>query len=360
MERSATIDKAQHSARLSLSQLSISSVDERARMIKPEEKSGKRKNCYFSRESGLATKSKLLFVGQLVLVHLLALSTCNGFFVVTYQQDFSRHIMPRSKDSPAIEGTMEDSENTSQSEAAVEFAKLIGLLKVTPRTGWVRRGVPKWESVADHSWRVAILSLLLPSDFDITKCIAMGVLHDVAESLTGDICPEDNVSKEDKGRMEAEAVEKIALLLGQASGQTENDSIQVSAQQQLMSILHEYEKRESKEAIGVKDLDLLEMIIQAGEYEECFSMDLSDFFDGTPVSRFRTPVIQNIAQEVHDQRKARREAKLQDKEKDTNGDYISESDAVFVAEFSKASNMSNEDVEQVVKAMRSWERKDNK
>jgi putative hydrolase of HD superfamily len=352
------------------------------RMIKSEGKSGRRKEYYFPIESSLVTNSKSLFVGQLLLVvHLLlALNACNGFSTGLHHSCFPLHVMTQSKDSSSMgdklastrsndndsneqtEGAVNTkrcrSENKSQAESAVEFARLIGRLKVTPRTGWVRRGVPKWESVADHSWRVAALSLLLPNDYDLKKCIAMGVLHDVAESLTGDICPDDNVSKEDKAKMEAEATEKIALLLGQASGQTDDDSNQNSTQQQLMSLLHEYETRESKEAIGVKDLDLLDMIIQATEYEERFGLDLTDFYDSTPASLFRTPVLKSVAQEVHDQRKARIEA-LQETKKDKSDECISESDAAFVAKFSEASDISSEVVKQVVKAMRVWEKKNN-
>jgi hypothetical protein len=36
--------------------------------------------------------------------------------------------------------------------AALEFCRLIGRLKITPRTGWVRRQVPGYESVADHRY----------------------------------------------------------------------------------------------------------------------------------------------------------------------------------------------------------------
>jgi hypothetical protein len=36
--------------------------------------------------------------------------------------------------------------------AALEFCRLIGRLKITPRTGWVRREVPGYESVADHRY----------------------------------------------------------------------------------------------------------------------------------------------------------------------------------------------------------------
>lgn len=242
-----------------------------------------------------------------------------------------------------------------QAKAAVEFARVLGRLKVTPRTGWVRRGVPKWESVADHSWRVAALSLLLPKDFDLTKCIAMGVLHDVAETMTGDICPEDNVSKEEKARMEAEAMEKIASILQRVDRDGRNDDSAESNAEKLMSLLHEYERRESKEAIGVKDLDLLDMILQANEYEERFGLDLSEFFGGTPVARFRTPSLKSVAQEVHDQRSSRLDTQGEAHSKQ-RGDCISESDASFVAEFSKASQLSSEQVEQVVKALRCWDR----
>lgn len=256
----------------------------------------------------------------------------------------------QKQDQPDGKRAIKD--NDSQKAAAVEFARLVGRLKVTPRTGWVRRGVPKYESVADHSWSVAALCLLLPNNFDVTKCIAMGVLHDFAESITGDICPGDNISKEEKVRMEAKATEQIASLLSQACGETDGNSSQSSVQQ-LMALFHEYEKRESKEAVAVKDLDLLDMIVQASEYEELFGLDLGEFFVGTPVSRFRTPELQNIAQEVHNQRETRIQTLVDKKQRDC----LSMSDAAFVAEFSNAAGVLSEEVEQVVKALRSWEEK---
>lgn len=288
---------------------------------------------------------------------LLSLNICSCFLTNQY----SIGTMSQSKHSTTFERSADEHDNTatqpSEAASSVDFARLLGRLKTTPRTGWVRRGVPKWESVADHSWRVAALSLLLPQDFNLQKCIAMGVLHDVAETLTGDICPEDQVSKQEKARMETEAVEKVASLLGQcsSSGEEGGDYSKGTCEQQMLSLLHEYETRESKEAIGVKDLDLLDMIIQADEYEERFDMDLGEFFDGTPVSRFRTPAIQSIAQEVHNQRANRIKAR-QEEETRNSGNCITESDAAFVAEFSKASSMSSEQVEQVVKAMRAWDK----
>ena len=85
--------------------------------------------------------------------------------------------------------------------------------------------MPRYESVADHSWRVAVLSLLLLNNdddttdttIDIGKCMQLAVVHDLAECLVGDIAPGDNISKQDKQRMETEAMEKIASKLRQAT-----------------------------------------------------------------------------------------------------------------------------------------------
>jgi putative hydrolase of HD superfamily len=236
--------------------------------------------------------------------------------------------------------------------AAVDFCHLVGGLKTTPRTGWVRRQVPKYESVADHSWRVALLSFLLPpQEFELAKCLGMGIIHDLAESVVGDICPADNMSKEDKQRMESEAMQKIAAALARAN--TNNAPRADSAVKRLMDLFHEYEKRESREAIAVKDLDLLDMILQADEYERKFGIDLGEFFDGTPVSRFQTACLKPIANEVHERRTMR--LKETSNEKMNGSSTLSKRDAAFVEEHAKASTLSSLDIENVVRALRSFE-----
>ena len=39
-----------------------------------------------------------------------------------------------------------------------------------------------------------------------TSCMKMGLIHDLAESIVGDITPVDNVSEEDKHTMEHVAI----------------------------------------------------------------------------------------------------------------------------------------------------------
>ena len=64
-------------------------------------------------------------------------------------------------------------------------------LKTTPRTGWAQRGVLSPESVSAHSHGVALTALLLceliDQDLDRGKVLAMAILHDLPESVTGDL-----------------------------------------------------------------------------------------------------------------------------------------------------------------------------
>jgi putative hydrolase of HD superfamily len=253
---------------------------------------------------------------------------------------------------PLKEKDADGASQPAKAEAAVDFARLIGRLKTTPRTGWVRRGVPRYESVADHSWRVAALAFLLKGDVDVAKCLSLAVVHDMAEAVVGDIAPDDHVSKEDKQKREQEAMETIVATLQKATTGSTGAANESASVKQLHDLFHEYEQRESAEAIAVKDLDLLDMIVQADEYEEAFGMDLEDFFVGTPPSRFCTPDLQTVAEAVHQRRRRRREIT---KEEDSTMAGLSLKDTAFVKEYARASKLGSSDIEQVVKALREWD-----
>ena len=86
----------------------------------------------------------------------------------------------------------------------LEVMHLVEQLKLQKRTGWVRNDVKSPESIADHMYRMAILSLLSEEDqeLDIGKCVQMAVVHDLAEASVGDITPFDGVTKEAKQKLE--------------------------------------------------------------------------------------------------------------------------------------------------------------
>jgi len=121
-------------------------------------------------------------------------------------------------------------------EYSIKFARICGKLKSTRRTGWVYSNVPEPESVADHSWRVAAMCLLLreqgnhgrdKNTFNISKAIEMAIVHDLAESIVGDIAPADNVTSEEKYKLEHDAITYIAKILSGATN-TKNDDFSSS------------------------------------------------------------------------------------------------------------------------------------
>lgn len=125
-------------------------------------------------------------------------------------------------------------------------------LKELTRAGWVRVGVAGPESVADHSFGVALLAALLcPPGLDREKVLLMAILHDLAEVEVGDITPHDGVSHEEKHAREAAAIR--ALLAGWP---------------ELLTLWEECDAKSTPEARFVKRLDRLDLGLTARRYAE--------------------------------------------------------------------------------------------
>jgi putative hydrolase of HD superfamily len=171
-------------------------------------------------------------------------------------------------------------------------------LKTTPRTGWVlQEAGPRIESVADHSWRITLMAMVATSSgdtkYDTNKCIKMALVHDLAESTVGDITPHCGVSDDDKHKMELDAMTTMTEKLGGGG-------------KELLDLWKEYEEGASEEAKLVKDMDKLEMILQALEYENDGKngKSLDGFFDSTR-SKWRTPLGESWGKEIEARRKAK-------------------------------------------------------
>ena len=108
-----------------------------------------------------------------------------------------------------------------------------------PRTGWVYRKVKDPESVSDHMYRMAMMSLTITDPtvdrdryfnlhehwglgtitvihlifltLSLCRCIKLALVHDMAECIVGDIAPADNVSKEEKHRREAVSDSQLCM-----------------------------------------------------------------------------------------------------------------------------------------------------
>jgi len=134
-------------------------------------------------------------------------------------------------------------------------------LKALERTGWQRAGVTRPESVAAHSWGVAFLTLvLLPEGLDRGRALTYAVLHDLAEVRVGDLTPHDGVSRQEKARLEDDAMTSLCDPLPE----------------ELLASWRAYEAQADPEARFVRQLDRLDMALQASVYER-EGLDLEEF-----------------------------------------------------------------------------------
>lgn len=142
-------------------------------------------------------------------------------------------------------------------------------LKQLYRQGWLRRAVPKnqCESVAEHSFGVALLALWLVQqqypELDGNKVLRMALLHDFGEVYAGDIIPGDPMSAEEKHQQEDVSVRQVFEKL--PSGQ------------EYISLWQEFEQGQTAEARLVRQLDRLEMGLQAAVYRSQGLGDLAEF-----------------------------------------------------------------------------------
>ena len=112
----------------------------------------------------------------------------------------------------------------------------------------------------------------LASRLNIPHCTKMALVHDMGESLVGDITPVDGVSKGEKARREQETMQYLGNnLLGQYGSGEAGDSFK--------KVWEEYEASETLEAIFVHDVDKMELVLQMVEYERRGEgkLDLSEF-----------------------------------------------------------------------------------
>lgn len=107
------------------------------------------------------------------------------------------------------------------------------------------------DNISDHSFRVAIIGMILAEleKCDASKVMKMCLFHDVAEARTGDanfINQQYVELNEDEARID------------------QMESLPIA--EEVLNLLEEYEKRETKESIAAKDADLLDQMVLQQEY----------------------------------------------------------------------------------------------
>ncbi|KAH7271485.1 hypothetical protein FSOLCH5_004360 [Fusarium solani] len=162
---------------------------------------------------------------------------------------------PDAAEPWTVEKALAGNDLVQGSNSPISLFHLLGGLKTTKREGWKRHGINP-ESVADHSYRMGMIAMFAPQGLDQVKCMKMCMVHDVAESVVGDITPFSGVSKTEKARRETATIEYIATRW--AGPHTS----------ELRELWHEFEAAETPEAQFAQDIDKIDLLLQAVEYEK--------------------------------------------------------------------------------------------
>lgn len=161
------------------------------------------------------------------------------------------------------------------------------ILKHLFRKGWQRKDISTPETVASHSWNMALLALYLSNtqekDYDFDKVIKLCLIHDLGESKIGDITPFEQ-SYKDKKVKEHLAIEQIS---------------KEANFKELKALFEEYEENKTNEAKLAHDLDQIDMFIQSLDYETKYpNKDLQEFRTSA-TSKITSPLGKKIIKDLN-------------------------------------------------------------
>ena len=153
-------------------------------------------------------------------------------------------------------------------EIFIDFHRKAEKLKTTTRHSWLTDS-SRQESVAEHSWMLCLLAMLLSDKLekkvDLLKVLKMLTVHDLAESITGDIPPSEvSLRQENKYINEEKAFKSLVASLPKEKGD------------EIVALWEEFEKKESPEAKFANSLDKVEAVMQHN-LSDVSTWDQSDF-----------------------------------------------------------------------------------
>ena len=136
-------------------------------------------------------------------------------------------------------------------DAILEFLRAAERLKTVARSGWTSQG--HQESVAEHTWRLALMAMLLygrDSGVDLARLLKMCLVHDLGEALGGDVPAPLQAASPGKAAREREDLTRLVAPLP------------APLRQEITALWDEYEAAATREARIAKGLDKLETILQ--------------------------------------------------------------------------------------------------
>lgn len=139
----------------------------------------------------------------------------------------------------------------------LSFLSFSQKLKQQKRT--IKLSNDRFESVADHSWHLALMLLVvhphIKAKTDLLKSMKMALIHDLVEAELGDV-PYEHSARDEK-------IKANKKVLEEAEASRIKDLIGGSFGQEFYDLWIEFENQDSSEARLVKSLDSLEANYQS-------------------------------------------------------------------------------------------------
>ena len=139
----------------------------------------------------------------------------------------------------------------------LEFLRVAERLKSTTRTGYTSTG--QQESVAEHTWRLCLMALVLRPGFpeiDFAKLVKICIIHDLGEAVHGDVSAPEQARRAAAGALAGKAEQERRDLLELLT------PLPAAVRDEITALWDEYEAAQSLEAKLAKGLDKLETIMQ--------------------------------------------------------------------------------------------------
>ena len=162
------------------------------------------------------------------------------------------------------------------------FLHEMGQLKRLRRAGWLFIGVPDPETVAEHSFRVAIIGIALATleGADPNRTAVLCLLHDSPESRIGDI--------------EAVGRAYVATSSPEVVSTHQTSAMPDALAEVFQELVRAYESEDSIESQLAHDADKIETLLQAREYEAFGHHDTAEWQESSTVA-LRTEAAKELA-----------------------------------------------------------------
>ena len=156
-------------------------------------------------------------------------------------------------------------------DSAVNLFAEAGLLKRIKRSGWWVAGIKDPESVADHSFRCAVIAYYMAhlEKVDPFKAMAMALFNDIHEARINDL------HKMGHHYIDFKEAEKEVF-------KDQVEHLNKGVKDEMTVLRREYDIQKTKASIVARDADILECLLQAKEYYDSGYLKTKKFFKTAP------------------------------------------------------------------------------